>query len=119
SSAKMAQRLGVRSRLNGYFSIGLGAEAVNPLEMARAYSTFADGGTRIDGSVLGNQPRAILTVQKPGHGLIPNLVKPVAVMPSDNAAIVDQLLQEVVQSGTGTHAQLPDRPVAGKTGTTE
>ncbi|MDX6503246.1 MAG: penicillin-binding protein, partial [Gaiellaceae bacterium] len=44
---------------------------------------------------------------------------PVPVLSSENAAIVGQLLQEVVQSGTGTHAQLPDRPVAGKTGTTE
>ncbi|MDX6516053.1 MAG: penicillin-binding protein [Gaiellaceae bacterium] len=117
--AKTAHALGVTSPLNGYFSIGLGAEAVNPLEMARAYSTFANAGTRVDGKLFGNAPRAVLTLQKPGHSLIANLVKPVPVLSSENAAIVGQLLQEVVQSGTGTHAQLPDRPVAGKTGTTE
>ena len=36
----------ITSPLNDYFSIGLGGEAVNPLEMARAYSTFANGGER-------------------------------------------------------------------------
>jgi penicillin-binding protein 1A len=117
--AKMARALGVRSHLNGYFSIGLGGEAVNPLEMARAYSTFANGGARIDGSVFGNHPRAILTVQRPNHRLLGNLVKPVPVLSPQNTAIVDQLLSEVVTSGTGTHAQVPGRAVAGKTGTTE
>ena len=33
-----------------------------PLEMARAYGSFADGGKRIDGSIFGNEPRAIETV---------------------------------------------------------
>ena len=50
--AATAHALGVRSHLNGYFSIGLGAEAVNPLEMARAYATFANDGTRVDGKRL-------------------------------------------------------------------
>ena len=42
----MATQLGITSPLNAYFAIGLGAEAVNPLEMARAYSSFANGGQR-------------------------------------------------------------------------
>ena len=36
-----AQRLGIPSPLDDYFAIGLGVEAVNPLEMARAFATFA------------------------------------------------------------------------------
>src|SRR5207237_2473 len=36
-----------------------------------------------------------------------------------NAQIVDLILQQVVQQGTGRLAALPDRPAAGKTGTTE
>ena len=55
--AQMARNAGIRSKLNSYFAIGLGAEAANPLEMARAYSTFANDGNRIDGSILGNEPR--------------------------------------------------------------
>src|SRR6266516_54588 len=56
-----AKRLGIASPLKSYFAIGLGAEAVNPLEMARAFSAFANGGARIDGKAFGNRPRAILT----------------------------------------------------------
>ena len=63
----MARNAGIQSKLNSYFAIGLGAEAANPLEMARAYSTFANGGNRIDGSVLGNVPRAITQIGKSGR----------------------------------------------------
>ena len=41
---RTAQQLGITSPLKNYFAIGLGAEAVNPLEMARAFSAFANGG---------------------------------------------------------------------------
>ena len=62
-----AQQLGISSRLNDYFSIGLGTEAVNPLEMARAFSTFANRGRRVDGSIIGNKPRAISWVHRVGE----------------------------------------------------
>ena len=45
-----AHALGIKSPLDPYFSIGLGSVAVNPLEMARAYSTIANDGWRVDGS---------------------------------------------------------------------
>ena len=51
-----AHALGIRSALDSYFSIGLGAVAVNPLDMTRAYATFANGGKRVDGSLIGNKP---------------------------------------------------------------
>ena len=54
---KTAHRLGITSPLQNYFAIGLGVEAVNPLEMARAYGAFANGGMRIDGRLTGNRPR--------------------------------------------------------------
>jgi penicillin-binding protein 1A len=110
-----ARRLGITSPLQGYFSIALGGEAVNPLEMARAYASFADGGRRVDGSIIGNRPRVIVSVSGKK-----NAPKPRQVISQQNAALVNDILQQVVQSGTGTRAQLPDgRPVAGKTGTTE
>src|SRR5919198_6493672 len=52
--AVTARRLGITRHLNPYFAIGLGADAVSPLEMARAFSTFADDGARVDGSAFGN-----------------------------------------------------------------
>ncbi|MDX6511288.1 MAG: penicillin-binding protein [Gaiellaceae bacterium] len=113
-----AKRLGITSRLKPYFSIGLGAQAVNPLEMARAYSGFANGGQRIDGSVFGNQPRAIVAVRKP-KSIDWNFIKARQVISANTAATVTSLLEGVVREGTGRAAALPDRTVAGKTGTTE
>ena len=117
---KTAKDLGITSKLYDYFSIGLGSEAVNPLEMARAFSAFANGGFRIDGKTFENRPRAVAWIKDAhGHVVDVNDPKPVRVLSSNNAAIVSDLLQGVVRSGTGKAAALPDRPVAGKTGTTE
>jgi penicillin-binding protein 1A len=116
---QMAQRLGITSGLNDYFAIGLGAEAVNPLEMARAFSTFANGGRRIDGSIFRNRPRAIVSVTEPGERPKPNRVVQRPVLEAEKAKLINQILQKVVTSGTGRKAALSDRPAAGKTGTTE
>jgi penicillin-binding protein 1A len=116
---RMAQRLGVKSDLNDYFAIGLGAEAVNPLEMARAFSTFANAGRRVDGSIFGNRPRAIVSVAKEGERPKSNKVVQKPALPEEKAKLINQILQRVVTSGTGRKAALSDRPAAGKTGTTE
>jgi penicillin-binding protein 1A len=115
----MAQRLGIKSELKGYFAIGLGAEAVNPLEMARAFSTFANGGRRIDGSIFGNRPRAIVSVAEAGEKAKPNRLVQTPVLDEEKAKVVNETLQKVITSGTGRKAALSDRPAAGKTGTTE
>jgi penicillin-binding protein 1A len=112
--ARTAHALGIQSKLPGYFAIGLGGLAVNPLEMARAYGTFADGGKRLDGSIFGNEPIAVSSVN--GHE---NAAVPRQKLSPDASALVTQALQGVVTGGTGRAAALPDRPVAGKTGTTE
>ena len=65
--AETARRMGIRSKLDGYFAIGLGAEAVNPLELARAYATLAYGGRRVDGAMFGNKPRVIAKVTEQGR----------------------------------------------------
>jgi penicillin-binding protein 1A len=116
--ARMAHKLGVRRPLHDYFAIGLGVESVNPLEMARAFSTFATGGARVDGSVLGNLPRAVLRVEDGGTVYSNDPVER-RVADANDVAIVNDILQRVVEEGTGHRAQLADRPAAGKTGTTE
>ncbi len=118
--AKMAGRLGIQSPLEGFVGIGLGNEAVNTLEMARGYSTFANGGARVDGSLLGNAPRVVRAVEDERSGRL-DVNEPVdrQVLDPDSSAILTSILQEVVEQGTGRRAQLDDRPVAGKTGTTE
>jgi penicillin-binding protein 1A len=118
--ARTAHALGITSPLDGVFSIGLGTQAVNPLEMARAYGTFANGGYNVSGKVFANEPRAITAIKDVnGNVVYDNTPVKKRVMTSIDAALVTQLLQGVVTGGTGTAAALPDRPVAGKTGTTE
>jgi penicillin-binding protein 1A len=118
-----ARELGITTPLQGYFAIGLGAEPATPLEMARAYQSFADGGDRIDGSIFGNEPRVVRSVTANGTKQDNTVVGVPALGTADEshtrAAIIDSLLQGVVQFGTGTAAALPGRQVAGKTGTTE
>jgi penicillin-binding protein 1A len=118
SVADMAHKLGVNRPLDDYFAIGLGVEAVSPLEMARAFATLANGGERVDGTVLGNVPRAVLRVEDGRNADANDPVEKQAVDAND-AAIVTSILQRVVTEGTGERAALDDRPVAGKTGTTE
>jgi penicillin-binding protein 1A len=118
--ANTARRLGITRHLNPYFAIGLGADAVSPLEMARAFSTFADDGMRVDGSVFGNRPRAIARVSNATGQLIDNnrpVYRPVLTRNED--ALLTSILEGVIRSGTGKKAWLPDRVAAGKTGTTE
>jgi penicillin-binding protein 1A len=119
--ARTARQLGITSPLKSYFAIGLGAEAVNPLEMARAFSAFANGGRRIDGKAFGDRPRAVSVVRNDSGRIVDNNARVGRhVLTANTAALVTSLLQGVVRAGTGKRAQLSDgRPVAGKTGTTE
>ena len=118
--AKTAHQVGITRHLNPYFAIGLGADAVSPLEMARAFSTFANQGRRVDGSVFGNRPRAVARVGNATGQLMENN-RPVyhAALTPDQDALLTSILEGVIRSGTGKRAALPDRVVAGKTGTTE
>jgi membrane peptidoglycan carboxypeptidase len=115
---RMAHALGVTSPLDNYLGIGLGVEAVNPLEMARAFATLANGGVRVDTSLFGNAPRAVLRVEA---DRTVDLNEPVGkqILNGNTNALVTSILQRVVAEGTGRRAALTDRPVAGKTGTTE
>jgi penicillin-binding protein 1A len=115
-----ATELGIPN-LKGYFAIGLGAEPATPLEMARAYTAFANGGSRVDGSIFGNVPRAVecLTDARNVCAEQNSPVRGKQVLTSTQAETIDQLLQGVVQYGTGKAAAIPGWQIAGKTGTTE
>jgi membrane peptidoglycan carboxypeptidase len=118
--AKTAHQLGITRHLNPYFAIGLGADDVSPLEMARAFSTFANGGRRVDGSVFGNRPRAIARINNARDKLVDDN-RPLyrSVLSPNEDALLTGILEGVIRSGTGKRAALPGRVVAGKTGTTE
>ena len=118
--AVMARRLGITRHLNPYFAIGLGADPVSPLEMARAFSTFADGGARVDGSVFGNRPRAVARIRN-AQGQLLDDNRPVRrqVLSRNLDGLLTNMLEGVVTQGTGKRAALSGRVSAGKTGTTE
>jgi penicillin-binding protein 1A len=119
SVARTARELGITTPLQGYFSIGLGGEWTTPLDLARAYTSFADGGRRIDGSMFGNVPRSVECLTDT-HGRCQTGNTPVyrEVLSPEQDEVLNQLLQTVVTSGTGKAAALPGWQVAGKTGTT-
>jgi penicillin-binding protein 1A len=108
-----AHRMGIRSPLKPVCSITLGSQAVNPLEMTDAYATLAARG-------IHHPPQALALVTGPSGVEVGRLrTRGARAMPQDTADTVTSVLQTVVERGTGTAAALPDRPVAGKTGTAE
>jgi penicillin-binding protein 1A len=117
---KTSHDLGIRSRLAPYFSIGLGSVAVSPLEMARAYATLANEGRRVDGSEFGNRPRVVESVERiRSRRVEENAPIPTQVMDESHAELLTDILEDVVQSGTGKRAAISGREIAGKTGTTD
>jgi penicillin-binding protein 1A len=115
-----AHALGIQSKLPAYFAIGLGSVAVNPLDMTRAYSTIANDGKRVDGSLMGDLPRVVASVTSRRNGKVKQN-EPVAkpVLPPAEAETLTSILEDVVKQGTGRRAELYGREVAGKTGTTD
>ena len=109
---EMAHRLGIKSPLPSVYSITLGTGGVNPLEMAGAYSTFANGGYRVDPAPITKITDATGKVLYQHKVLKKRVLSPVV------AALVDKALQAVMTEGTGVHIQL-GRPAGGKTGTSE
>ncbi|MHC5746543.1 MAG: transglycosylase domain-containing protein [Nostoc sp.] len=103
--------LGIMSPMEPVSSLPLGAIGVTPLEMASAYATFANYGWQSPPTIIAR------VTDSSGNVLIDNTPKPQLVLdPWASAAILD-VMQTVVQEGTGKGAAI-DRPVAGKTGTT-
>ncbi len=107
-----------RDKHPAYLTMALGAGSVTPLQMATAYSVFANGG-------FGVQPQLIerITDQK-GKVLLEAKLPPFdesqRTLPARNAFVMGTLLQEITRSGTAARAQgtLKRPDLYGKTGTT-
>ena len=116
--ASMAQKLGINSawydpKVHGA-SYSLGGIDVSPLEMASVYAVFANHGLRQPSTPV------VRVTDAEGDVLEDNSSRPgtqvISVAVADN---VTDVLRGVVEGGTGTRAALGDRPVAGKTGTSQ
>ena len=101
-----------------YLPMGLGAGSVTPMQMAVAYGVFANGGYRVDPSVVTK------VVERNSQVLFeaaaPTLDESKRAIPERNAFIMRSLLQSVIRNGTGARAYRALRrdDIYGKTGTT-
>lgn len=110
---EMAERMGIRSPLISAYSLALGSVEVNLLELTGAYGTLATSGTHIE-------PHGITRIlNRRGEVLYEADFAAEQALDKDSADIMTWMLRGVVTSGTGRNASLGDRPVAGKTGTSE
>jgi 1A family penicillin-binding protein len=117
----VAARLGVSTltRPDYGLSLTLGGGEVSPLEMTAAFAAFANGGWRVE-------PHAILTVQNEDGDLLFDGRQPArwAAIAPEHAYLITSILSdaEARRPAFGAAArwlELPDRPVAAKTGTTD
>lgn len=112
-AAEYSKKLGFASQIPANLALALGAASISPIELTSAYAVFANKGvllpnmfitkvTNNDGTVLQQTPPPV----------------PVPVISPETSYVITNLMQSVVSSGTGHRASLIERPVAGKTGTT-
>jgi penicillin-binding protein 1A len=110
--ADMATKLGVKSPLKPVVSITLGTPNVSVLDMADAYLSFANEG-------LQTEARVVRKVTVGDTLLVDDKPKRTRVLEKDQADMVNFILRQVVDRGSGKGARLPNGPAWGKTGTTD
>ncbi|WP_343699707.1 penicillin-binding protein 1A [Caulobacter sp.] len=113
--AATAKRLGITSKIQLDPSMALGAVEVSPMEMAQAYAPFSNGGFLAKGYGI----ERIRTAS--GKVLYDHSVDKqarAAVIGSPALQYMNQMMRQVVASGTGARAKVSGYDVAGKTGTT-
>lgn len=111
-----AKRMGINSPLAANLSLALGTSEVTPLELAGAFSTFANNG-------IWNEPVSVLKVEDKHNRLLseytPN--RRFAIDSTTNFVMVS-MLKDVISKGTGAAVRARygfNIEAAGKTGTTQ
>jgi penicillin-binding protein 1A len=124
-----------KSRLPVSLTLALGTAQVTPLEMARAYAVFANGGYLInpyfieritdneDNIIYQAKPKLACSACNDIDALITKIPSPERLAPQvispQNAYIMTSVLQDVIRRGTGRRAlALKRSDLAGKTGST-
>ena len=95
-------------------AIGQDNVAANPMQMALVASAIANGGSEM-------RPRLVSEIRDSSGQVVKTFAPEVFGQPisSQTAIQLTQMMVSVVQSGTGTVAQIPGIEVAGKTGTAQ
>jgi penicillin-binding protein 1A len=109
-----AHRLGVGSDLQANASIALGTSEVTPLELVSAYAPFANGGIRVQPTIITRvrTAKGKLLYQRKGASF-GRVIEP------GHVGMMNTMLQETLVVGTAKHAELPGWQAAGKTGTSQ
>jgi penicillin-binding protein 1A len=107
-----ARKLGITSNLNRNLSLALGSSGVSLLELVKAYSVFDNLGYLVE--------PVFITKILDRQGNVLEEANPVRkkVIEQNTAYVMTSLLEGVVKHGTGRRVTALNRPVAGKTGTT-
>lgn len=110
-----ARELGITSKLQAVPSLALGTSLVSPLELNTAYVTIANKGERV-------KPIAITRIEdSQGNVLVEEKPEKTRVADPVASALLINLMQSVFEPGGTGHrvAGELNRPVAGKTGSTD
>jgi len=114
--ALCSEMLGIApQRLQEYrnLTMALGSVAMTPLEIASSYCVFANRGVRVE-------PHCLKEIRSASDEVLHTEQRREKIVLSQEAAyLVTDCLKKVITLGTGQAARLGDRPVAGKTGTTD
>jgi len=111
SVIEQARKLGIQSPLPSSLTLALGAGEVTPFELANAYATIASGG-RYQAPVLIEHVKS-----NDGQILQEASYEQTEALDPNVAYAMTHIMQSVVEAGTAQRAKALDRPVAGKTGT--
>src|SRR5260221_5024517 len=114
NAIKTAANIGIESQAEPYPSVSLGSFEVTPLEIAYAYSAFANLGVKAE-------PISILAVStRDGKLLESREVKMKRVAPASVCYVMNDVLKDVFNYGTAGKPRSPgfERAFSGKTGTT-
>lgn len=108
-----SRTVGVVSPLAADLSLALGSSSVGLMELVSVYGVFANQGVRVE-------PYAVASVQDSGGRTLDQAaIQPRQVVSRETAYLITNMMEDVIQRGTGMAAKsVIDRPVAGKTGTT-
>jgi len=107
-----AKQLGITSPLTPTLSLALGASGVTLEELITAYSPFINQGERVEPYLIEK------ILDRKGRLVEEHQVVRESVISPQTAYIMTNLLQGVIEEGTGQKAKELGRPAAGKTGTT-
>ena len=113
--AATAKAMGITAPLQRVPSMTLGTNTVPPLQMASAFATLAADG-------VARPPHVVARVERRDGSVVfanDGAADGEQVVDPQVARVATSVLSEVVARGTGRAAGLPDRPVAGKTGTAQ